>query len=67
MWKNHIEMIKQKLSVACFAFRTIKHLATQNVLRRFIIFNSILLLIKGYILEIFFIQEWDFQITKENY
>jgi len=47
MWKNHIEMIKQKLSVACFAFRAIKNFETQNVLRRFIIFKSIIFLIKG--------------------
>ena len=34
MWKNHIEIIIPKLSVACFAVRAIKHLATQSILKR---------------------------------
>jgi len=34
MWNIHIEVILPKLGVACFAFGTIKHLATQNILKR---------------------------------
>jgi hypothetical protein len=32
-WKSHIEMIIQKLSVACFVVRAIKHFVTQYTLK----------------------------------
>ena len=34
MWKNHIEMFIPKIGVVCFAFITIKHLVTLNILKR---------------------------------
>ena len=46
MWKKYMEMTIPKLSVACFAFRAVKHIATQNILKRIYHFNPILLLIK---------------------